>query len=65
MLVRDIIPYVTNRVIKITVNGSEVSRIFHIDGKYIEYPEKSYHEFCDCNVIEIRAEIVGLCLEVE
>lgn len=65
MRVKDMIPYITNRVIKINVNGAEVCRIFHIDGKYIDFPEKSYHEICDCTVIEIGAEITGICLEVE
>ena len=65
MRVKDLMPYITNRVVKINVNGKEVSRIFHIDGKYIDYPNKTYHEFSDCKVVEIHAEIAGLCLEVE
>lgn len=65
MRVKDIMPYIGDRVVIINNACNEVARIFRDGEKIAEYPRSSYHEWQDSKVIEISSGLVGIILEVE
>lgn len=65
MLVKELIPYISNRRIEIMSNGKLLCMMFSIDGKRKEVPASSYHAVRDSKVIYITATISGIRIEVE